>query len=257
MKNKKPLKQYPSKYELCHGISDSEKEYAAAWEYARQLHRNCKKSARLFERLRKANHRRNRYKLLVVLLPTTFFKNRHALTFLISPCWPKKTFAELTRKEQQQAFPDAPIFQEPLKVPRMGAFMLPAENITPLGTWSPRWSSKVLDAMFQNNRIPFRTKSRLLLIDTSYDLSRIEDALLQLLRKEIQNHRTKGRNKYEAALKELALLRAEAVGIAHPLSDKTDKSPRRTACGVAFEVRRKRITCARQRLITAFGWTKA
>lgn len=251
--------------ELCHGISDSEKEYAAAWEYARQLIRNCKKSARLFRRLRKANRRRNRYKLSFNLLPTAFFKNRHALTFLISPCWPKKPFAELSRKEKQQAFPDAPIFQEPLKVPRIGAFMLPAENITPNGTWSRRWSSKVLDAMFQNNRIPFRTKSRLLLIDTSYDQSRIEDALLHLLRKETQNHRTKGRNKYEAALKELALLRAEeagwlpeqfdelwrTVGIAHPLSNNT---PHKTACGVAFEARRKRIKCARQRLISAFRW---
>lgn len=251
--------------ELCHGISDSEKEYATAWEYARQLIRNCKKSARLFHRLRKANRRRNRYKLSFNLLPTAFFKNRHALTFLISPCWPKKPFAELSRKEKQQAFPDAPIFQEPLKVPRIGAFMLPAENITPNGTWSPRWSSKVLDAMFQNNRIPFRTKSRLLLIDTSYDQSRIEDALLHLLRKETQNHRTKGRNKYEAALKELALLRAEeagwlpeqfdelwrTVGIAHPLSNNT---PHKTACGVAFEARRKRIKCARQRLISAFRW---
>jgi len=122
--------------------------------------------------------------------------------------------------------------------------------------------------MFQNNRLPMRTKSRLFLIDTSYDLSRIQDALLQQLRKEIQNHRPKGRNKYEAALKDLALLRAEeagwqpdhfdqlwrAVGIAQPLSD---KSHQRAACGVAFEVRRKRIKCARQRLITAFRWAKA
>lgn len=252
--------------ELCYKIPDEERELAASWEYARQLYRTSKKAARLFDRLRKTNKRRNRFKLAHVLQPTFFFPNRYALTFLASPEWPEIPFARLTKRQKLQAFPEAPVYQEPLKVPKFGSFMHPVELLTPKGAWASNWSAKVLDFEFSNKAIPFRSKRRLFLVDTSYDGDRVLQEMGKILEKELPNRRPRGRNPFEAALKDLALLRAEEagwqidqfdelwkkVGIPHPLSGKSDKRGFRTACGVAFEVRRKRIDTAKDRLKTVF-----
>lgn len=252
--------------ELCHGIKDEEMELAAAWEYFRQLYRSNETLARFFDRLRKTNKRRNRFKLAPVLQPTPFFPNRYALTFLISPEWPEVPFKRLTPNQMRQAFPEAPIYQKPVNVPKVGSFMHPAEVLTPGGIWADNWSAKLLDIEFSGRPLPFRSNRRLLLIDTSYDSKQIKEKLETLLSQELPKRRTQGRNPYEAALKDLALLRAqeagwhpdhfdelwEKAGIPHPKTGKTDQSTLKTLCGVIFEARGKRIGKARKRLEAIF-----
>jgi len=252
--------------ELCHKIKDELMELAAAWEYSRQLYRASKKIAREFDKLRQSNRNRNKYNLVKTLVPTRFFRNRFALTFLGSPRWPNTPFLNLKKYDLRVAFPCAPVFQEPIRIPGVGRYQLPAESITPNGTWSKNWSAHVLDFIFKEKPIQFRAQKRLFMIDTSYELKRIREALEQLLKKEIPSNRKKGRNKYEAALKDLALLRSKEAGwdpkefdelwkkagIAHPLSEKTDKCP----CGVDFEARHRRIKQAKQLLKTAFRWSR-
>ena len=258
--------------ELCHNakdggkINDLEMELAAAWEYSRQLYRSRKKAARIFDRLRKTNRKRNRFLLSPVLTATPLFPNRYALTFLVSPKWPATPFGKLSEKQKRQAFPEAPIYLESLKIPKLGSFMHPVENLTPRGSWASNWSTQVLEAEFSPRPAHFLSKRRLILIDTSYDLGRIKAQLEEIVDQEAPRRRIKGRNPYEAALKDLALLRAQEAGwdsnhfdelwkkagIPPPKTDQSDKTPFRTACGVAFEARRKRIQDAKNRLKTAF-----
>ncbi len=252
--------------ELCHGFLDSELEFAAAWEYSRQLYRSCKKAARIFDRLRKTNRMRNRFLLSPVLAATPFFPNRYALTFLVSQKWPAMPFGKLSKKQKRQAFPEAPIYLESLNIPKLGSYMHPVENLTPGGTWASNWSTKVLDAEFSPGPPLFRSQRRLILVDTSFDADRIQEYLEKILAQEVPRRRLKGRNPYEAALKDLALLRAKEAGwdpdhfdqlwkkagIPPPKTDQSGKTPFRTACGVAFEARRKRIQDAKNRLKTAF-----
>lgn len=137
-----------SLHELCEGITDSEKELAAAWE----LGREC---AGRLRGMSNRNKRGRKYKAMRLMACGSEFFDDYALAFTASPKWPKTPYGELKEMEKVDAFPNAPIFQKKrLEAFRSSSLSAAAEMITPKGRFTPPWNATLLGQVFETTGTP-------------------------------------------------------------------------------------------------------
>ena len=195
-----------SLHELCEGITDSEKELAAAWE----LGREC---AGRLRGMSNRNKRGRKYKAMRLMACGSKFFNDYALTFTASPKWPKTPYGDLKEMEKVDAFPNAPIFQKKrLEAFRSSSLSAAAEMITPKGRFTPPWNAALLGQVFETTRRLDPTDYRLIKIDASFPFEQIRSEILALIKKHCTHRRIKGGNKYSTWLRNLALYRAHRAG---------------------------------------------
>lgn len=205
--------------ELCEGIHDTEKELAAAWEFAREVRGRLRHMTNRNKRGRKTQAIRaflGGKELIIPGAKNFWFHeqfNSWALTFTKSKKWPETAYGDLEDEEKWEAFPHAPVFQKKyLEAFKSESLASAAEMITPQGELKHPWSVALLEQLFGPTQRPIRTGYRLIKIDSSFPIEIIRSEINKVLEVHCPHQRSKGVNRWATRLRNLALYRAHKAG---------------------------------------------